>query len=233
MLRSIGGLLLGHHEGGDRNDFGSVVRSHQERGDLAVELGLSLKGFVAERIFAGEQLVERRDGEVSEDDVVHGHQQQRQLLGLPIPRGRATLQQSEALADNGPQPILHQLGELLAAPRISAEASANPAPRTLRRSSTDPANVDCRDCPTISRDRRPIFSEECAVSEESEAPTLSYKGYEIRATPLQLPETREWTLDIEIVRPQSKFECILSVFKPKRSINSCISSCCCSASPCN
>ena len=38
------------------------------------------------------------------------------------------------------------------------------------------------------------------MSEESEAPTLSYKGYEIRATPLQLPETREWTLDIEIVR---------------------------------
>ena len=46
----------------------------------------------------------------------------------------------------------------------------------------------------------PFSPEECAVSEESEAPTLSYKGYEIRATPLQLPETREWTLDIEIVR---------------------------------
>ncbi len=38
------------------------------------------------------------------------------------------------------------------------------------------------------------------MSEESEAPTLPYKGYEIRATPLQLPESREWTLDIEIVR---------------------------------
>ncbi len=38
------------------------------------------------------------------------------------------------------------------------------------------------------------------MSEESEAPTLQYKGYEIRATPLQLPESREWTLDIEIVR---------------------------------
>ncbi len=38
------------------------------------------------------------------------------------------------------------------------------------------------------------------MSEESEAPTLQYKGYEIRATPLQLPESREWTLDVEIVR---------------------------------
>ncbi len=38
------------------------------------------------------------------------------------------------------------------------------------------------------------------VSEESEAPTVPYKGYEIRATPLQLPESGEWTLDIEIVR---------------------------------
>ncbi len=38
------------------------------------------------------------------------------------------------------------------------------------------------------------------MSEESEAPTLQYKGYEIRATPLQLSESREWTLDIEIVR---------------------------------
>ena len=38
------------------------------------------------------------------------------------------------------------------------------------------------------------------MSEESEAPTLQYKGYEIRATPLQLRESREWTLDIEIVR---------------------------------
>ncbi len=38
------------------------------------------------------------------------------------------------------------------------------------------------------------------MSEESEAPTLPYKGYEIRATPLQLPESGEWTLDIEIVR---------------------------------
>ncbi len=38
------------------------------------------------------------------------------------------------------------------------------------------------------------------MSEESEAPTLQYKGYEIRTTPLQLPESREWTLDIEIVR---------------------------------
>ncbi len=38
------------------------------------------------------------------------------------------------------------------------------------------------------------------MSEESKAPTLQYKGYEIRATPLQLPESREWTLDIEIVR---------------------------------
>ncbi len=38
------------------------------------------------------------------------------------------------------------------------------------------------------------------MSEESEAPTLTYKGYEIRATPLQLPESGEWTLDIEIVR---------------------------------
>ncbi len=38
------------------------------------------------------------------------------------------------------------------------------------------------------------------MSEESEAPTLQHKGYEIRATPLQLPESREWTLDIEIVR---------------------------------
>ncbi len=38
------------------------------------------------------------------------------------------------------------------------------------------------------------------MSEESEAPTLQYKRYEIRATPLQLPESREWTLDIEIVR---------------------------------
>ena len=37
-------------------------------------------------------------------------------------------------------------------------------------------------------------------TEESEAPTLQYKRYEIRATPLQLPESREWTLDIEIVR---------------------------------
>ena len=42
--------------------------------------------------------------------------------------------------------------------------------------------------------------EKCAVSEESEAPTVTYKGYEIRATPLQLPESGEWTLDIEIVR---------------------------------
>ncbi len=46
----------------------------------------------------------------------------------------------------------------------------------------------------------PFSPEECAVSEESEAPTLPYKGYEIRATPLQLPESRKWTLDIEIVR---------------------------------
>jgi hypothetical protein len=46
----------------------------------------------------------------------------------------------------------------------------------------------------------PFSLEECAVSEESEAPTLAYKGYEIRATPLQAPESREWTLDIEIVR---------------------------------
>ncbi len=38
------------------------------------------------------------------------------------------------------------------------------------------------------------------MSEESEAPTLQYKGYEIRATPLQLPESGKWTLDIEIVR---------------------------------
>ncbi len=38
------------------------------------------------------------------------------------------------------------------------------------------------------------------MSEESEAPTVPYKGYEIRATPLQLPESGEWTLDIEIVR---------------------------------
>ncbi len=38
------------------------------------------------------------------------------------------------------------------------------------------------------------------MSEESEAPTLQYKGYEIRATPLQVPESRAWTLDIEIVR---------------------------------
>ena len=38
------------------------------------------------------------------------------------------------------------------------------------------------------------------MSEESEAPTLRYKGYEIRATPLQLPESREWTLGLEIVR---------------------------------
>ena len=38
------------------------------------------------------------------------------------------------------------------------------------------------------------------MSEESEAPTLQYKGYEIRATPLQLPESREWTLGLEIVR---------------------------------
>ncbi len=38
------------------------------------------------------------------------------------------------------------------------------------------------------------------MSEESEAPTLQYKRYEIRATPLQLPESGEWTLDIEIVR---------------------------------
>ncbi len=37
------------------------------------------------------------------------------------------------------------------------------------------------------------------MSEESEAPTLQYKRYEIRATPLQLPESGEWTLDIEIV----------------------------------
>ena len=37
------------------------------------------------------------------------------------------------------------------------------------------------------------------MSEESEAPTLQYKRYEILATPLQLPESREWTLDIEIV----------------------------------
>ncbi len=46
----------------------------------------------------------------------------------------------------------------------------------------------------------PFSPEECAVSEESEAPTVPYKGYEIRATPLQLPESGEWTLDIEIVR---------------------------------
>ncbi len=46
----------------------------------------------------------------------------------------------------------------------------------------------------------PFSPEECAVSEESEAPTVTYKGYEIRATPLQLPESGEWTLDIEIVR---------------------------------
>ncbi len=46
----------------------------------------------------------------------------------------------------------------------------------------------------------PFSPEKCVVSEESEAPTLQYKGYEIRATPLQLPESREWTLDIEIVR---------------------------------
>ncbi len=46
----------------------------------------------------------------------------------------------------------------------------------------------------------PFSPEECVVSEESEAPTLQYKGYEIRATPLQLPESRKWTLDIEIVR---------------------------------
>ncbi len=38
------------------------------------------------------------------------------------------------------------------------------------------------------------------MSEESEAPTLQYKGYEIRATPLQLAESREWTISIEIVR---------------------------------
>ncbi len=38
------------------------------------------------------------------------------------------------------------------------------------------------------------------MSEESEAPMLPYKRYEIRATPLQLPESGEWTLDIEIVR---------------------------------
>lgn len=38
------------------------------------------------------------------------------------------------------------------------------------------------------------------MNEESEVPTLQYKGYEIRATPLQLPESREWTLDIDIVR---------------------------------
>ncbi len=38
------------------------------------------------------------------------------------------------------------------------------------------------------------------MSEESEAPTLPYKRYEIRATPLQLPGTGEWTLDIEISR---------------------------------
>ncbi len=38
------------------------------------------------------------------------------------------------------------------------------------------------------------------MSEESEAPTLQYQRYEIRATPLQLPECREWTLDVEIVR---------------------------------
>ncbi len=46
----------------------------------------------------------------------------------------------------------------------------------------------------------PFSPEKCAVSEESEAPTLPYKGYEIRATPLQLPGTGEWTLDIEISR---------------------------------
>ncbi len=46
----------------------------------------------------------------------------------------------------------------------------------------------------------PFSLEECPVSEESEAPTLAYKGYEIRATPLQAPESREWTLEIEIVR---------------------------------
>ncbi len=38
------------------------------------------------------------------------------------------------------------------------------------------------------------------MSEESEAPTLQYKGYEIRATPLQSSESGESTLDIEIVR---------------------------------
>ncbi len=38
------------------------------------------------------------------------------------------------------------------------------------------------------------------MSEESEAPTLEYKRYEIRATHLQLPESGEWTLEIEIVR---------------------------------
>ncbi len=38
------------------------------------------------------------------------------------------------------------------------------------------------------------------MSEESEAPTVTYKGCEIRATPLQLPESGEWTLDIEIVK---------------------------------
>ena len=32
----------------------------------------------------------------------------------------------------------------------------------------------------------PFSLEEWVVSEESEAPTLQYKGYEIRATPLQL-----------------------------------------------
>ncbi len=46
----------------------------------------------------------------------------------------------------------------------------------------------------------PFSPEKFAVSEESEAPTLPYKGYEIRATPLQLPGTGEWTLDIEISR---------------------------------
>ena len=37
-------------------------------------------------------------------------------------------------------------------------------------------------------------------AEESEAPTLHYKGYEIRATPLQSAESREWIINIEIGR---------------------------------
>ncbi len=39
----------------------------------------------------------------------------------------------------------------------------------------------------------PFSPEDPVVSEVSEAPTLVYKGYEIRATPLQVPESREWT----------------------------------------